>query len=90
MIAPNSGLASGKMTGGLSIPTADPLRSRSGSRVLAAARVPDGITSTQATAGLIFLAVAAIIPRVTDLVPVFTGVRGSAGGNMGGRPDDDI
>ena len=86
MIALDGALAGGKVAGGLSIPTADPLRSR----VLTTARGPDGITSTHATVGLISLAVAAVSPRLTDLVPVFAGVRGSARGSMGGHPDDGI
>jgi len=90
VIALNGGLAGGQVAGGLSIPTAGPLRSSSGSRVLTAARGPDGITSTHATVGLISLAAAAVSPRLTDSVPVFAGVRSSAGGSMGGSPDDDI
>ena len=90
MIAPNGGLAGGQVAGGLSIPTAGPLRSSSGSRVLTAARGPDGITSTHATDRLISLAAAPVSPGLTDLVPGFAGVRDSARGSMRGSPDDDI
>ncbi len=87
---PNGGLAGGQVAGGLSIPTAGPLSSSSGSRVLTAARGPDGIISTDAAHRLISLAAAAVIPRLTDSVPVFAGVRNSVGGSMRRSPDDDI
>ncbi len=74
----------------MSIPTAGPLNSSCGSRVLTTLKGPDGIISTHATDRLISLAAAAVSPRLTDLVPVFAGVRGSAGGSMGGHPDDGI
>jgi len=75
------------VAGGLSIPTAGPLRSSSGSRVVTTARGPDGIISTHVTVLLISLAAAAVSAGLTDLVPVCVGVRGSAGGSMRGRPN---
>ena len=54
----------------MSIPTAGPLRSSSGSRVGTTARGPDGIISTHVTVLLISLAAAAVSPGLTDPVPV--------------------
>ena len=86
MIALDGGLAGSQVAGGFSIPTAGPLRSSSESRVLTAARGPDGITRTHPTVAS--LAVAAVSPSLTDMILVFAGVKGSARGSMGGRSDD--